>query len=83
MAPEKITWTPDADERERIDFIFYHPHKALKLKEAAVVGPKGCIRKGKRAPELSQDPFILPQDQWPSDHKGVWVKFRLDAKKSK
>lgn len=83
LAPQKITWTPDADERERIDFIFYHPHKALKLKEAAVVGPKGCIRKGKRAPELSQDPFILPQDQWPSDHKGVWVKFRLDAKKSK
>ena len=83
LAPEKITWTPNADERERIDFIFYYPHKNLKLKEAAVVGPNGCIRKGKRAPELSQDSFILPLDTWPSDHKGVWAKFRIKEKKSK
>ena len=83
LAPEKITWAPDADERERIDFIFYYPHKNLKLKEASVVGPNGCIRKGKWAPELSRDSFILPQDTWPSDHKGVWAKFRLKEKKNK
>lgn len=25
VSPNAITWTPDADERERIDFVYYYP----------------------------------------------------------
>lgn len=83
LPPEKITWAPDADERERIDFIFYYPQKELSLKEAALVGPNSCIRKGQRTPESSQDVFILPKGTWPSDHKGIWVQFQLKVRKGR
>lgn len=26
---ERLTWTPDADERDRIDYIFYYPYSSL------------------------------------------------------
>lgn len=83
LPPSKITWAPDADERDRIDYVFYYPRKELKIKEAAILGPDACIRKGVRYKERTKDKFLLPISTWPSDHKGVWVRFRLDAKKSK
>lgn len=76
-AVEKLTWTPDADERDRIDYVFFHPHPRLRLKDAAVFGPRGSIVKSQRIPETSKDKFILPLDVWPTDHKGVWVRFEL------
>jgi endonuclease/exonuclease/phosphatase family metal-dependent hydrolase len=74
---EKLTWAPDADERERIDFIFYKPHKGLILKQVSILGPRGCIVKGKREEGRSQDSFILPSTVWPSDHKAVLAIFEL------
>jgi endonuclease/exonuclease/phosphatase family metal-dependent hydrolase len=73
----KLTWAPDADERERIDFIYYKPAKGLLVKDVVVVGPKGCIVRGKRTEELSQDNFIEPSGIWPSDHKAVMAGFEL------
>jgi Endonuclease/Exonuclease/phosphatase family len=74
---KKLTWAPEADERERIDFIFYKPKKGLILKQVFILGPKGCIVKGKREEEKSQDNFILPAGVWPSDHKAVLATFEL------
>lgn len=73
----KLTWAPDADERDRIDFVYYKPQKGLKLKDAAVVGPTKSIIRGQRAEENSKDKFIQPQGVWPTDHKGVLVTFLL------
>ena len=68
----KLAWAPKADERDRIDFIFYKGTGVRSVK-AAVLGPKASVIRGKRADETSQDPIIEPQGTWPSDHKGVLV----------
>lgn len=77
----KLTWAPDADERERIDFVYYKPVKGLILKNVAIVGPKGCIVRGKREEEKSQDNFILPSGVWPSDHKALLATFEVTISK--
>jgi beta-glucosidase len=74
---KKLTWAPDADERERIDFIFYKPEKSLILKNVVITGPKGCIVRSKREEDKSQDRFILPSGVWPSDHKAILATFEL------
>lgn len=74
---KRLTWAPLSDERERIDYVFFYPRKGLKLTEAVIVGPEGCIRRGERKRETSKDVFLTPKGVWPSDHKAVWVKFRL------
>lgn len=71
----RLTWTPDADERERIDFIYYYPQKGLKLLQANVFGPRCSIRNSMRVQENTQDVFIEPLGVWPTDHKGVLVRF--------
>lgn len=73
----RLTWAPQADERERIDFIFFFPRKWLTLKDATVVGPNGCIRHSQRTPETSQDSILTPAGTWPSDHKAVLATFIL------
>lgn len=72
-----LTWAPESDERERIDFIYYYPDKCLKAKSAVVVGPSGSIAYSKRIESDSQDEFILPLGVWPTDHKGVLTTFVL------
>lgn len=78
LVPEKkLTWAPDADERDRIDYIFYYPVPELKLKDAMIFGPKGSIVKSRRVQETSKDRFLLPIGVWPTDHKGLLVTFEL------
>lgn len=42
---EKLTWTAESDERERIDYIFYHLDSKLKIKNASILGPRGYNKK--------------------------------------
>ena len=74
---EKLTWTPKSDERDRIDYVFYHPYPGLEATEALIYGPNGSICKSQRIKEETQDPFLPHQGVWPTDHKGVWVTFRF------
>lgn len=75
--PDKITWAPKADERDRIDYIFYRG-KGLRAVNAAVFGPAGSIVRCRRVVEQSLDPFIVPLGVWPTDHKGLLVTFSWD-----
>ena len=72
---EKLTWAPDADERDRIDFIYYIPAKGWNLTDAMLIGPEGSIVRSERVPEQTMDSILTPLGTWPSDHKGVLVKF--------
>ncbi|WP_455586429.1 endonuclease/exonuclease/phosphatase family protein [Bacteroides sp.] len=72
----KLTWAPKADERERIDFIFYQG-KGLQAKEAIIFGPESSIVRGQRVAETSKDKFLTPIGVWPTDHKGVLVTFHF------
>lgn len=69
------TWTPKADERDRIDFIYYNKN-SLRVKDAVLVGPDTyCVKEGI---ETSKEKFLLKGMPWPSDHKGLLVKFDLE-----
>lgn len=76
---EKLLWVPDADDRDRIDFIYYHPGKALTLKEAAIVGPPEDLYFGEIKSASTQDNFVTPRGVWPSDHKGTLATFELST----
>jgi endonuclease/exonuclease/phosphatase family metal-dependent hydrolase len=73
----KLAWSPLADDRDRIDFIFFYEDKRLKLKDASIVGPVGSIVRNKRRKEITEDKFDVTSSTWPSDHKAVKAKFLL------
>ena len=77
VAVKRLAWAPESDERCRLDYVYYMPHKKLKVKDAAIVGPDSSILRGQRAKETSKDKFITPLGAWPSDHKAMWVVFKL------
>jgi len=72
--------TPKADERDRIDYIFYYPDSRLKIEAAKIVGPQGSVVRYQRVPETSEDIFDLPAGIWPTDHKAVLATFTLTVK---
>lgn len=74
----KLLWAPEADERERVDYIFYYPAEGLTLSDVTLYGPQGCVRRGVRTPEYAGDIFLEPLGIWPTDHKGVIAEFTLE-----
>lgn len=70
-----LTWAPEADERERIDFIYFLPHKQIKAVKAFILGPSKSIAYSQRVEDKGEDVFLLPLDIWPTDHKAVLVEF--------
>lgn len=73
----KLIWAPEADDRDRIDFVFYTKHKNFRLKEVAILGPNTSIVNGKMIVETTQDPFITPKAVWPTDHKAILATFTV------
>lgn len=72
----KLAWTPEADDRDRIDFIYYQQNSKISLKDILIVGPVGSIVHGKRLDSNpGKDTFWTPDGIWPSDHKGVLATF--------
>lgn len=76
VSVNRLTWAPLADERERIDYIFYKG-RGLVLTDCRIFGPRGCIVYSQRKPLLTPDPVVEPLGVWPTDHKGVLATFRL------
>lgn len=74
---DRLTWAPEADERERIDYIFYYPDKSFELEDISIFGPEGSICRSERIIETGKDIFVSPSGKWPTDHKGLIMKFRL------
>lgn len=80
--PADVTWTPKADERDRVDYIFYHPNPGITLDKVNILGPTHSITSdasGTRWVEESDSASIIPpQGVWPSDHKAVLATFTLN-----
>jgi hypothetical protein len=76
---KKLCWAPKSDDRERIDFIYYYPHRRLKLSHVSIVGPDGTVVYGKRLEKdnNSEDTFISPTGTWPTDHKALLAVFNV------
>lgn len=73
---EKLTWAPKADERERIDFIYYKG-KNIHVTEAKLFGVDSSVSRSKPVKDDFQDEIIKPLGVYPTDHKGVWMKFKI------
>ncbi|MDR1676144.1 MAG: metallophosphoesterase [Tannerella sp.] len=72
-----LFFTPEADERDRIDFIYYYPQPGVALDNIRIVGPAASVDHGKIAPEETGDDILSPACTWPSDHKGNLATFRI------
>lgn len=73
----KLSWAPEADERDRIDFVYYYPCRKFRPVKAYIVGPSSSIVKGVRKEENTSDRFIEPQGIWPTDHKALLIEFSI------
>lgn len=72
---EKITWAPLSDERDRIDYIFFHPADGrMAAAEAFILGPRDDVAYGQRRIQTSADSILQPLGVWPTDHKAVVVR---------
>lgn len=80
MPTNKLSWTPESDERERIDFIHYAPYKGLTLKDVIIWGPSGSVRRNERVKSESRDKFAMGKGIWPTDHKALLATFELHSK---
>lgn len=75
---EKLAWAPDVDERDRIDFIYYHPaNSSVTAKKSVLVGPTETVIRGKIEENDSKDEFFTPSCIWPTDHKGNLATFKI------
>jgi len=64
-----LFFCPKADERDRIDFIYYSKSNNVKLIDAFIVGPSKSVLKGDIVNDTDET-FITPEGVWISDHKG-------------
>ena len=73
----KLTWAPTADERDRIDYIYFKPIGSIRLKGITVVGPEETIVRSVVQAKDSKDRFSLPKKVWPTDHKALLAIFTI------
>ncbi|MFI7000328.1 endonuclease/exonuclease/phosphatase family protein [Nocardia sp. NPDC050175] len=72
----ELAWAPEADERDRVDFVFANG-AALTLSTVGIVGPRGSIVHGTRQQETTEDNFAASPPRWCSDHKGILATYQL------
>lgn len=71
---ESTSWTPLADERDRIDYIFYKGN-GIKIKDISIVGPKESYVYNKlETLNTDKEKFEANHLPWPSDHKAIKAK---------
>jgi hypothetical protein len=75
VSVSQLAWAPEADERDRIDYIFFAPDERLSLTSTRIVGPVGDIVRGARGLPVSSEEIFTPQTLWTSDHKGLQAEF--------
>ncbi|MDR8020394.1 endonuclease/exonuclease/phosphatase family protein [Nesterenkonia aerolata] len=80
--PAEISWTHEADERDRIDYVFYSPDERWDLEEVRVVGPQDSVVEGQAAAEQGEDEIFTPSGTWPSDHKAVQAEFMISTEQA-
>ncbi len=75
---KRLSWAMKADERDRIDYVFYVPDESLELLRVYIVGPQEDIVRGERTlQEWGKRDIVAPLGIWPSDHRAVVARFNL------
>ncbi len=71
---KSTSWTPLADERDRVDYIFIKG-SGIKIKDVSIVGPRESYVYNKlEVLNTGNEKFIASDLPWPSDHKAVYAK---------
>lgn len=79
---KKVTqWAAEADERDRIDFVYFLPDAKLDVTKAQIVGPSAMISKS----QIVEDTFVNKAEElieptngiWPTDHRGLLITFEV------
>ena len=71
------SWTPLADERDRIDFMLYKSED-IQTEYVSLVGPKASYVYNQADTSFtSNDNFLAEKLPWPSDHKAVYARLRF------
>ncbi len=74
------SWTPLADERDRIDYIFFKGD-GIKIEDVFIVGPKELyVYDESEASNTDKEKFLAKELPWPSDHKAVYAKLQFTFK---
>lgn len=83
LAHEKksTSWTPLADERDRLDYIFFKG-SPISVLDVSIVGPKQAYVRNQIATlDTDHETFIAEHLPWPSDHKAVFAKLLFTFQK--
>lgn len=71
---ESTSWTPMADDRDRIDYIFFRGND-ISIKHVSLVGPKeSYINSVLNSSDAERENFMAKDLLWPSDHKAVLAR---------
>ncbi len=80
-ASKATPWTADADERDRIDYVYYRVDTNIEVQKAQMAGPSTMMAKGVAVEDTfvnKAEELILPANgKWPSDHRGLFVTFSV------
>jgi endonuclease/exonuclease/phosphatase family metal-dependent hydrolase len=78
---KSTSWAKSADERDRIDYIYYRPGPAhvMDLKKIALGGSRSFYARNEIVTDTT-DPFMFEDKGWPSDHKAVVAEFQLSTR---
>jgi len=78
---ERLAWAPEADERDRIDFIYYFfQSPSVTLEKSTLVGPVETVLRNRIVNRDTKDKFLTPKGIWPTDHKGNLAVFKFKRK---
>ena len=71
------SWTPLADERDRIDYILYKG-EGIETKYVSLVGPKSSyVYNQIDSSYTSEEKYLAEKLPWPSDHKAIYTKLEF------
>lgn len=80
-AKKATVWAAEADERDRIDYIYFKESSDIKIIRARLVGPDALMAIGVIATDIfvnKAEELISPaNNKWASDHRGLFMTFEI------
>lgn len=80
-AKKSTVWAADADERDRIDYVYFKANPDIKIISSQLVGPEALMAIGVKENDTfinQAEELISPaNDKWASDHRGLFMKFEI------
>ncbi len=80
-AKKATAWAPEADERDRIDFVYFLKDRRIRALDAQLVGPGLTVDHGKPSRDITSDGELINpwKGVWCSDHRGLLVTFGISV----